>query len=116
MHASDCSAAACRTPTLHGLLLLLLHIFSLLGCYVTPACRSSTPVHATANGAPASAPSNNGSRQSVDVRNPAQIKQQLTNPATAAFTATAISQALAASGNDCGSGPGQALAGENHNF
>jgi hypothetical protein len=42
--------------------------------------------------------------------NPTQIQQQLTNPATATSTATAISQALASSGNNCGSPAAQALA------
>jgi hypothetical protein len=46
--------------------------------------------------------------------NPTQLQQQLINPATATSTATAISQALAAAGNNCGSGPGQALARELH--
>jgi hypothetical protein len=44
--------------------------------------------------------------------NPTQIQQQLTNPSTATSTATAISQALAASGNNCGSPAAQALARE----
>jgi hypothetical protein len=48
----------------------------------------------------------------VDVNNPQQLQQQLTNPGTAVSTATAISQALAAQGNNCGSGIGQAIARE----
>jgi hypothetical protein len=48
----------------------------------------------------------------VDVNNPQQLQQQLTNPATSTLTANAVSQALAAAGNNCRSTVGQAIARE----
>jgi hypothetical protein len=48
----------------------------------------------------------------VDVNNPQQLQQQLTNPTTATSTANAVSQALAAAGNNCRSSIGQAIARE----
>jgi hypothetical protein len=68
-----------------------------------------TPVPAPA---PAPAPTPSPAPPAVNVNDPQQLQHSLSNPGTAVSTATAISQALAAQGNNCGSGIGQAIASE----
>jgi hypothetical protein len=78
----------------------------------SPACRFDSSTPASASNTPAAASTGANPPAPVDVNNASQLQQQLTSPTTATSTAVAISHALASAGNDCNSGPGQALARE----